>query len=199
MTFLLEGDIKPKLDTNYFSTTVLYCRCDCESLPPTCQGGRVKDYRMKTSRGQVLDSVETAYSMSGQVLTFSQDEGVTCWNKEQSGRECKDWMFMDEFQGGPPCCDDYSVQYCCTPSAVENTIPMVRRDTQNDYNLLSQEMVTVQILVNKEYVLQKVFLYSDLKILLLVVPAHDGREGVTVLMDQLQVRTVKLYDSDIII
>ena len=82
MTFLLEGDIKPKLDTNYFSTTVLYFRCDCESLPPTCQGGRVKDYRMKTSRGQVLDSVETAHSMSGQVLTFSQDEGVTCWNKE---------------------------------------------------------------------------------------------------------------------
>ena len=107
---------------------------------------------------------------------------------------------MNEFQGGPPCCDDYSVQYCCTPSAVENTISMVRRDTQYDYNLsISQEMVTVQILVNMEHVLQKVFLYSDLKILLLVVPAHDGREGVSVGMDQLKVRTVKLYDSDIII
>ena len=88
-------------------------RCDCESLPPACQGGRAEDYQVRTGTGQVLQNVETVRRMNSQVLSFTKKQGVACWNKDQTASHCQAWMYMDQFQGGPPCCDDYSVRYCC--------------------------------------------------------------------------------------
>ena len=101
-------------------------RCDCESLPPSCQGGKVDDFQIKTGTGQIVDSIETLRRMNKQVLSFNMDQGVACWNKDQIDSHCTDWMFMDQFQGGPPCCDDYTVRYCCTEGGVQ-TPEMVRK------------------------------------------------------------------------
>jgi len=113
--------------------------------------------------------------MNNQVLSFTQDQGVVCWNKDQADSHCQDYMFLDQFQGGPPCCEDYSVQYCCAEQGLQSP---------------KMEMVSVKISINLESLEQKVILYPKLKMLLILVPAHGKWEGVTVMMDQQQKQQV---------
>ena len=49
-------------------------------------------------------------------------------------------------------------------------------------------MVSVNIVLNLETIVQKVILYRVLKMLVILVPAHNKWEGVTVMMDQQKVR-----------
>ena len=131
-------------------------------------------------------SVEAMMRNNGQKLTFSKEQGLTCWNREQHDSHCQDWMFMDQFQGGPPCCEDYSVRYCCTQ--VANEAPMMVCQFQYILNAISvQEMVNVGIIVDQERVFQKVILYTVLQVLVIMMPAHASFEGVMVVMDSFKV------------
>ena len=49
-------------------------------------------------------------------------------------------------------------------------------------------MISVNIVLNRETIVQKVILYRVLKMLVILVPAHNKWEGVTVMMDQKKVR-----------
>ena len=49
-------------------------------------------------------------------------------------------------------------------------------------------MVAIKIFINLEAVVQKVILDRVLMMLMILVPAHDKWEGVTVMMDQSKVR-----------
>ena len=48
-------------------------------------------------------------------------------------------------------------------------------------------MVSVNVVLNLETIVQKVILYRVLKMLVILVPAHNKWEGVTVMMDQQKV------------
>ena len=52
-------------------------------------------------------------------------------------------------------------------------------------------MVAIQIFINLEAIVQKVILDRVLMMLMILVPAHDKWEGVTVMMDQSKVRLSK--------
>ena len=60
-------------------------------------------------------------------------------------------------------------------------------------------MVSVKISINLESLEQKVILYPELKMLMIIVPAHDKWEGVTVMMDQQKVNLcISKTDFDIV-
>ena len=48
-------------------------------------------------------------------------------------------------------------------------------------------MVSVNIVLNLETIVQKVILYRVLKMLVILVPTHNKWEGVTIMMDQQKV------------